>query len=192
MAEITGVTIDFASSPRIVNIPDSAGDVTIQDVIDTLSAKQAEPNNLVYPGLMVNADTAGKQTLSTTKKVGLTLTLNNAQLKFPDQAGPAYVIKRVIDGNIVAVDDAGNPIEPLASSDFTNWKTEADTSAALVEGSSGGFDTTDRGNLENIVSLLGLNLGESVVTSKSLISFGSVEISISTSSSGTVTLTRVS
>ena len=50
-----------------------------------------------------------------------------------DQAGPTYVIKRVTDGNLIAQDHLEVEMEALASSDFTNWKNEADVSAAIIE-----------------------------------------------------------
>ncbi len=59
--------------------------------------------------------------------------LNNIQVKFEDLAGPSFTIKRVVDGNIIAQDHLEADLEPLASSDFVNWKSEADVSAAIVD-----------------------------------------------------------
>lgn len=137
MPEIAGVTIDFndysaPGTPRIANIPDGAGDVTVQDLWDTYSAISAQLDNLIYKKLIDRPKGGGKSTLSTTKTSGITLMQNNLQTKFFDQPGPAYVIKRVVDGNLIAQDDNELELEALASSDFTNWKNEADVSAGLI------------------------------------------------------------
>jgi hypothetical protein len=140
MAEIAGATITYTdytgtpTDPRLLNVPDVAGDVTVQDVLDTLSAKQAELDALVYDPLLDIPDTSGKQVLSATKSVGITCVMIRCQIKFEDLLGPSYTIKRITDGNLVAIDGeiTRNQIEEMANSDFVNWKTEADISAALL------------------------------------------------------------
>jgi len=140
MAEITGATVTYTdytgtpSAPRLLNVPDAWGDVKVQDLVDTLSAKQAELDALVYDALLDIPDTSGKQVLSATKSVGITCASIRTQVKFEDLAGPGYTIKRVTDGNFVSIDNETdrNQIEEMANSDFVNWKTEADVSAALL------------------------------------------------------------
>ncbi len=137
MPVIVGATVTFTdysapNTPRILNIPDAAGDVNLQDIWDTLSEIAAELDNLVYKKLIKRGESGGKQVLSPTKKVGITLTQNNLQTKFPDQPGPTTIRKKVTDGNLVAVDHNGDSIEALAISAFTFAQTELDTSAAIV------------------------------------------------------------
>ena len=126
------MTYDFVSSPRVANIPDGAGDVTVEDLWDTLSEEAAKVENLDKKKFINRPLGGGRATLSPTKDTGITLVLDNMVLKFPDQAGPGYVIKRVVDGNLIAIDSGGSPIEPLVSSDFTNWKNEADVSGVIL------------------------------------------------------------
>lgn len=138
MPVIPGITIDFTDysapgTPRILNIPDAAGDITVQDLWDTLSEEASKLDNLQYKKLIDRPKGGGKSILSPVKSVGITLMLNNMQVKFFDQPGPAFVIKRVLDGNLIAQDDLQVELEPLANSDFTNWKNEADVSAALLK-----------------------------------------------------------
>jgi hypothetical protein len=138
MAEIPGATVDFTDyaapgTPRVLNIPDSHGDVTIQDVWDTLSALSAQLDNLIYKKLLERPGFGGKGSLSPTKKIGISMKLNNCKIKFEDLAGPGYTIKRVADGNLLAQDHLGDDMEPMENSTFVNWKTEADTSAAFIE-----------------------------------------------------------
>lgn len=140
MAEIPGATITFTdytgapTDPRLLNVPDAVGDVTVQDVVDTLSAQQAELDALIYDALVDIPDTAGKQTLSATKANGITCTMIRTNVKFADLAGPGWTTKRVLDGNLVAIDGEATrvQIEEMANSAFVNWKTEADVSAALL------------------------------------------------------------
>jgi len=115
-------------------VPDAWGDVKVQDLVDTLSAKQAELDALVYDALLDIPDTSGKQVLSATKSVGITCVSIRAQVKFEDLPGPSYTIKRITDGNFVSIDNEAdrNQIEEMANSTFVNWKTEADVSAALL------------------------------------------------------------
>lgn len=137
MAEIPGASVVFTDysnpgTPRVLNIPDGHGDVTIQDLWDTLSAVSAQLDNLIYKKLVERPGFGGKGVLSPTKKIGISLKLNNIVVKFEDLAGPGYTIKRVADGNLVAQDHLGDDMEPMANSAFVNYKTEADVSAAIV------------------------------------------------------------
>lgn len=155
MAVITGATVTFTDysapgTPRILHIPDAWGDVTVQDAWDTLSELESELDNLIYKKLIDRPKGGGKGVLSTSKSVGITLMQNNVQIKFADQPGPDWVIKRVVDGNAVAQDHLEAEMEAIASSDFTNWKNEADVSAAIVDSGGGGFTTTDRATLNTI------------------------------------------
>jgi len=120
MAFITGATVTFTDysapgTPRILNIPDAWGDVTAQDAWDTLSEIESELENLIYKKLIDRPKGGGKGVLSASKQVGITLMQNNTQIKFPNQAGPSWIIKRVIDGNVVAQDHLEAEMEAIAS-----------------------------------------------------------------------------
>lgn len=129
----TDITVDYTVSPRIVEIADPSTAITIQDLYDTLRTIENRFQNMDDPVLIDTVKTAGKQTLSTTKSVGITLTLNNAKLKFEDRGGPSYTIMSVTDGNLVAIDTNQDFVEPIEPSAFTTVKTEADVSAGLVQ-----------------------------------------------------------
>jgi hypothetical protein len=138
MGVIAGATVDFTDysapgTPRILNVPDAVGDITVQDLWDTLSEEAAKLENLIYKKLVVRPGFGGKGVLSPTKSIGISMKLNNVQVKFEDLVGPSFTIKRVVDGNLIAQDDVEADLEPLASSDFVNWKSEADVSAAIVQ-----------------------------------------------------------
>lgn len=139
MAVITGATVTFTdysapTTPRILNIPDAWGNANLQDIWDTLSEIAADLDNLIYKKLIQRNKSGGKITLSATKQVGITLTTNNLQVRFPDQPGPTTVRKEVTDGNLVAEDHNGDSMKALAISTFTFAELELDTSAAITGG----------------------------------------------------------
>ncbi len=129
----TDITVDYTVSPRIVEVASPSATVIIQDLYDTLRTIENRFQNMDDSVLIDTVKTAGKQTLSTTKSVGITLTLNNAKLKFEDRGGPSYTIMSVTDGNLVAIDTNQDFVEPIEPSAFTTVKTEADVSAGLVQ-----------------------------------------------------------
>jgi len=128
------VTVDFDESPRIVEIAAPSTTINIQDLYDTLRTIEAQIDNVNRPILVDNIRTAGKQTLSAVKQVGITLALNNALLKFADRAGPSHTNMEITDGNLVAIDDGAPPvfIDPVDPSAFINTIRELDVSAALL------------------------------------------------------------
>lgn len=134
MAFRSDVTVDFDVNPRIVEIAAPSTAINIQDLYDTLRTIEARIYNVNRPALVDNIRTAGKQTLSTVKQVGITLALNNALLKFADRGGPSHTNMEITDGNLVAIDDGVPPvfIDPVEPSSFINTIRELDTSAALL------------------------------------------------------------
>jgi len=137
MAEIPGATITYTDYvtpllPRSLNIPDAAGDVKVQDIWDTLSAEAAKSASLYYKPLIRRDLSGGKNVLSPTKTSGITLTMLFIQIRFPNQSGPSFIRKKVVDGNLIAVDLNGDAIEAIAESSFTNFQNEADVSAAQL------------------------------------------------------------
>jgi hypothetical protein len=128
----TDVSVDFTVSPRIITIATPSTTITIQDLWDTLRTIEAEVCNLNYPALIFNTKSGGKQTLSAVKVVGITLTLNDAKLKFADRGGPSHINTSITDGNLVAVDTAELDIDPIEPAAFVNTIRELDVSAGLI------------------------------------------------------------
>ncbi len=134
MAFRSDVTVDFDANPRIVEIAAPSTTINIQDLYDTLRTIESRIDNLNRPNLVDNIRTAGKQTLSAVKQVGITIALNNALLKFADRAGPSHTNMEITDGNLVAIDSGTPPvfIDPVDPSAFINTIRELDVSAALL------------------------------------------------------------
>lgn len=134
MAFRSDVTVDFDVNPRIVEVAAPSTTINVQDLYDTLRTIEARIDNLNRLNLVDNIRTAGKQTLSDVKQVGITLTLNNARLKFADRGGPSHTNMEITDGNLVAIDDGTPPVfvDPVEPSSFINTIRELDVSAALL------------------------------------------------------------
>ncbi len=75
----TDVSVNFGVSPRIVTVQAPSVGITIQDLHDTLNDILQLPHNQSYPRLILSA---GKEDLGGGTLVGVTSTLQDAQLAF--------------------------------------------------------------------------------------------------------------
>ena len=128
MSIISGVTVNWKLSPRIITIPNSVTEVTIEDLQDTLLDIEDSEEGIVFPKLR---DCSGGEALGGNLFIGYTLKLNNAKIKFADRAPPTITCE-IKSGNILAIDVNGSPMTPIeASNNVTVVKTSA-VSAAIV------------------------------------------------------------
>jgi len=130
MAIRNDFTIDWGVSPRIITIAAPSTACSMQDLIDTLRFKEAEPEAMDNPPIV---DASGKEVLDTTNKVGLTVTLQNAKIGFEARPGPDWLQCLLDGGNVVAIDVDGVPIDEVANNAFVNVKTTKSASATLQE-----------------------------------------------------------
>lgn len=135
------VWVNFDSSPRIIWVSSPVTSISIQDLVDSVRYIEADLLNLSYPKLI---DAAGKDFLDVGKYVGITLTLLNAVVAFEARSGPDYVQCKISGGNLVAVDQYGQPMSPVMATAFVgNPIYEASTSPTLVTVSTSGVGTVD-------------------------------------------------
>lgn len=130
MAIRTDVTVDWSQSPRLITVASPSISISIQDLNDTLrniEAKQ-EPG-MQFSTLLIST---GKQNLGGGLLVGVTLTLQNAQLSFAARTGPTTIQCTVSGGNLVAVDSNNNPINSISPTAFTQVVIAQSTDAALL------------------------------------------------------------
>ena len=128
------ITVDWAVSPRIVEVASPSVDVLVQDLLDTLRQLEYEFANMAYKTIV---RATGKEELTADLNVGITCTLLNARLKFEDRAGPTFDRCDVLGGNLLALDDAGAPMEAIEFSNFTQIVSDlspAPTQLRLTEG----------------------------------------------------------
>jgi len=140
MAVRGDVSVDFDKSPRIITVASPAVNIEVQDLVDTLRFLEAEQVNMTYPALV---RAAGKDNLGT-GYVGITATLQDAQLAFEDRSGPSYTQCSVTGGNLVAMDTNGFNITPIYPTDFTQVVVFQSTSPTLVIASGATGPLTDQ------------------------------------------------
>ena len=79
MVERSDISVRWDLSPRLITVAAPSTEVTIQDLHDTLRELECRPGNMIYPYLI---STAGGEAVGGDVYVGLTATLQNAQLNF--------------------------------------------------------------------------------------------------------------
>ncbi len=132
MAFRSDLLVDWSVSPRIITVAAPSVEVTIQDLYDTCRELEQQIQNNIYPTLISVVKSGGKQPLGGTDQVGITMTLNDARVKFEDRAGPTWVKCEVKGGNLVAIDSVGADMDELEQADYTWVRNTKDVSPALV------------------------------------------------------------
>ncbi len=119
MPIIPGVDVDYSGSPRIITIPISLTEISMQDLHDTLRDIEDFPTNMKFSPLI---DSEGKKPVNVaqTEFTGITVTLQNALLKFADRPGPSTILCVASGGNLTATDAVGTFVYPVAPSTFVS------------------------------------------------------------------------
>lgn len=102
------IIIYWDLSPRIIEIATPSCDLTVQDLYDTIRYLASGWNGIDEPEII---DASGKEILSITEAVGLTVKLLNAKVKFEDRSSPTDC--NISGGNLVALDINDNPMIPI-------------------------------------------------------------------------------
>ena len=127
------LTINWAVSPRIIEVAAPSTELTVQDLYDTLRDKAASSEAIDEPEII---DGSGKEVLSETEAVGLTVKLLNAKVKFADRTSPTDC--DISGGNLVALDVNGGPMNPIQYAPYVTVTYAKSSSATLVQ--SAGID----------------------------------------------------
>ena len=130
MAIRTDVSIAWGESPRVLTVAAPSTEITIQDIVDTCRYHEELLQNLDNPHLI---DAAGKEFLGGTTYVGITATLQNAVVAFEARSGPDWVLCTISGGNLVAVNEDGDIIDPRTPTAFVSVDRTASASATLQE-----------------------------------------------------------
>ena len=102
--------------------------VTVQQLLNAARAWEATQWNMDCAQV---AEAAGKQVLSETTQVGVTLTLLNWKVFFGDRGSP--VVCSITDGNLVAVDSDGYPMSPIEPSENVTAMVSQSASATMIQ-----------------------------------------------------------
>ena len=130
MAIRSDLTYDFNSSPRVITVNAPSTEIVIQDIIDSCRNKEASVEAIDNVELI---DAAGKENLGGGTKVGLTATLQNAQIAFEARLGPDWILCSIAGGNLVAIDDVGADLDPRKPTAYTTIDRTSSASATLQE-----------------------------------------------------------
>ena len=126
------ISIDWSASPRIITVAAPSDTVSLQDLYDTLRSISDDPEAMDEAEIV---EGSGKDQIGIGRYTGLTIRLYNAKVAF--EARVAWTYCTITGGNMVAVDEGGDPMLPLHPTAYVNIGYEADVSAALLEGSGG-------------------------------------------------------
>jgi len=142
------VSIDWDLSPRLLTVASPSTEITVQDLYDTCKYLEDSPNGLVFDYLI---DAGGKEPIGATDFVGITATLNNAVLAFEARGGPSWTLCIISGGNLVAVDDNGDPIDPRYPTDYITVDRALSSSPTISEVDSGsGLTPSEQAQLSDI------------------------------------------
>lgn len=126
MAIRSDITIDWATSPRIIEVAAPSRELTVQDLYDTV--RSLGVGAIDEPEIV---DGSGKEVLSATELVGLTVKLLNAKVKFEDRTSPTDC--DIFGGNLVALDANGVPMNPIQYAPYVTVAYAKSSSATLVQ-----------------------------------------------------------
>lgn len=129
MAIRTDVTITWYTSPRILTVAAPSDEISIQEIVDTCREFEDSTTGVNYEYLI---DAAGKEELGGNTQVGITATLNNAQIAFEARLGPDWELMTIGGGNLVAVDENGDELDPRKPTAYTSVDRAASSSATLI------------------------------------------------------------
>jgi len=122
------ITINWAVSPRIIEVVAPSTELTVQDLYDTIRNISASSSAIDEPEII---DGSGKEVLSATELVGLTVKLLNAKVKFEDRTEPTDC--DISGGNLVALDENGYPMNPIQYAPYVTVTYAKSSSATLVQ-----------------------------------------------------------
>jgi len=122
-------TFSFDEVNRIIEVAAPTTEVVIQELINVIRDWEDELENMDVPKI---ADASGKEDLGGGLAVGITLKLLNWRLKFENRLGPDYIDCVMGGGNLVAVDEYGQPMNPIAPSAYVMVTIVKAVSAAMI------------------------------------------------------------
>jgi hypothetical protein len=118
-------TFQFDPINRIITVLAPDTEITVQELINAI--RDWEDDHLEWDKV---ADAAGKEYLGAGLYVAITVRLLNWRLKFQDRDQPTVCIVR--GGNLLAVDDQGNYMYPIAPAQNVTVAIAQSTAASLL------------------------------------------------------------
>lgn len=139
------ISINWNVSPRIIEVSKPSVELTIQDLYDTVRSLAAV---VTYEDEITDA--SGKEELSITESVGLTIKLFNAKVKFEDRTSPTDC--NIFGGNLVALNENNISMNPIQYATYVTVTYAKSSSASLINMVNMATKTDIQGILDEPVS----------------------------------------
>jgi hypothetical protein len=118
-------TFSFDPINRIITVLAPDTEITVQELINAI--RDWEANHLEWDKV---ADASGKETIAPGLQTAITVKLLNWRLKFQDRSEPTVCLVR--GGNLLAVDEYGNYMYPIAPAANVTVIVAQSTAASLL------------------------------------------------------------
>ena len=129
------LTFDKDTNIMEVSLPDT--EITIQEIVNQVRnfEDNTAPDNTGGMDIPFILSAGGKEPLTSTTWVGITITLIDWTIKFADRAGPSWISCNIVGGNIVAYDTGTSDyVIPITPATYVNTNITASSSATIAEG----------------------------------------------------------
>jgi len=133
-------TLTFNKDTQIIQVELPDTQVSVQEIVDQIRdfEDNPAPDNTGGMDIPHILEAAGKQPLTDTTSVGMTITLVDWTIKFADRAGPTWVTCDITGGNIVAYNTGTlQYVSPISPAAYVNTNIAQSSSATISEGSGG-------------------------------------------------------
>lgn len=141
------ITINWSVSPRIIEIAAPSTSISMQDLYDTVRNLASQYDAMDEDEII---DGAGKELLGDAVSVGLTIKLLNAKVKFEDRIDSPWIVCNIIGGNLVALDENNNSMDPVEPSSYVTTTRISSSSATIVETGVSGLTEEESNKLMNV------------------------------------------
>jgi len=159
------MAITFDKSLNVIEV--TATTVTIQELINAIRDWEDSAEGITVKSV---ANAFGKQGLTETTAVGITLELiNNWRIQFGAQS--EWTTCYIEGGNLVATNDYGN--DPIKPSPFVNTIIAQSISASLIAGSGSVWSESEKNALISTMNTIEqVNVGRWLIENNQLIMYG--------------------
>jgi len=133
-------TLTFDKDTQIMEVALPDTEITIQEIVDQIRDFEDNPSPDNTGGMDIPhiLSAGGKEPLTDTTWVGITITLIDWTIKFANRGGPGWITCNIVGGNIVAYDTGiSEYVSPITPGTYVNTNITASSSATIAEGTGG-------------------------------------------------------
>lgn len=125
------MALTFDPINRLIVIPIAYGtELTCQNLLNEVRDWEDSEEGMAHPQII---EGSGKEVLGVGVAVGITLKLLNWKVQFEARPPSTWVLCNISGGNLVAVNDVGDPMSPVEPSAYVTVTLTASSSATIQE-----------------------------------------------------------